>query len=146
MRIENKGEMTILYPDEGLLLFKKSDEERTYHDKVYMAKYDSPNDYAEVTYAYAYGESNDEEFVKLQEMVELQSNVLDFIMFSNGVFNKGEYETELISINPLDNLSKYLSIRITSQNLDYDMVISRFPELKNKIDEYLEKDNDSSEE
>ncbi len=152
MRIENINGLSILYPDEGLLLFKKSDEERTYHEKVYMAKYESSDDYGEVTYAYAYGESNDEEFVKLQkshdelaEMVELQSDVIDIIMFSNEVGFYSETKSTF-SLDPLNSLAKYFAVRITSMNLPYDLVISKFPELKDRIDTFLEKENISDNE
>lgn len=159
MRIEKEGSLRILYPEEGLLLFKKSDTDRTYHTVIYMAKNDSVDDYAEVTYNFVYGEQHDDTIKKMVEkqekqdmILELQSQVIDYFIMNNDNHESAmplpfmslmampsntktaTVFTKDIKTNPLAN---YLAMRIKMDKLDYDMVVEKYPELKDKIDRLL---------
>ena len=54
MIIENRGQIRILIPNEGNVLFKKKDEHREYLNKVFLAISETEDDYAEVSKDYAY--------------------------------------------------------------------------------------------
>lgn len=153
MRIEKDGNLRILYPEKGLLLFKKSDTERTYHEMVYMAKSDTEDDYGEVTYDYVYGHQYDDTIKELMDkqekhetMMELQADVIDYF-----ILNNTNRQQALIPLNLMvmtaptqhnigidcEPLIKYLAMRIKMKKLDYDLVVDIYPEYQDILDELL---------
>lgn len=153
MRIERDGNLRILYPEKGMLIFKKSDEERTYHDMIYMAKSDTEDDYGEVTYDYVYGHQYDDTIKDLmnkheqqETIIDLQADVIDYFILNNNDRPHAIMPLTLMAmpssfkaieeINP-DPLVKYLAMRIKMKKLDYDLVMSKYPEYQDVIDELL---------
>lgn len=133
--IEKGSNLRLIQANDGLLLFKKKDTNRTYFTEAYMAKNETEDDYGEVTYDYAYGLSNDKEYVelkenykKIDEMVILQSYILDMLLFPDNINNES-----------LDELAEYISLRIMDKRINYDTVIKTYPNLKEKIDKMLNK-------
>lgn len=133
--IEKGSGLRLIQANDGLLLFKKKDTNRSYFTEAYMAKNETEDDYGEVTYDYAYGMSNDKEYIelkenykKIDEMLILHSNILDMLLFPDSI--NGE---------AIDELAKYVSLKIINKKLDYDIVIQKYPNLKEKIDKILNK-------
>lgn len=135
MIIENRGQLRILTPDEGNVLFKKKNiDDREYYNKVYLAISESEDDYSEVSKDYAYGLSTDKEYLELKEnyvnvekMLKLQSKIIDSILFPKAVINS----------KPLESLAEYIVMRIKDGSVEYDIAIKQYPELKTKIDNML---------
>jgi len=135
MILENRGQLRILTPDEGNVLFKKKDtDNREYFNKVYLAISETEEDYSEVSKDYAYGLSTDKEYLQLKEnygnvekMLKLQSEIIDSILFPKTTINN----------KPLDSLSEYITMRINDGAIDYETAIKHYPELKSKIDAML---------
>lgn len=135
MIIEKKGQLRILIPNEGNVLFKKKENNhREYFNKVFLAISETEDDYAEVSKDYAYGLSTDKEYLELKEnysnvekMLKLQSEIIDSIIFPKIV----------IDSQPLEKLAEYIVMRINDGNIDYDLAIKQYPELRSKIDNLL---------
>lgn len=148
MKIETNNGLSILYPDKGLLLFKKSDKERSYHEVIYLAKNDNISDYGEVTHDYAYGHQYDDtitglisENEKQQTMLELQSEVLDFFIMNGGNTSRSRNSIMLMTIasSEPNAIVRYLAVRIQAGKLDYDEVIALYPQYKEELDLILGK-------
>lgn len=158
MRIENVNGLNILYPEKGMLLFKKSDKEKEYHEVVYLAKNDRIEDYAEVTHDYVYGHQYDETITQLidetkenKAMLDLQADLLDYFVMNDSNPAPAVLPLMLFAYSgeaPISNditgnepnaLIKYLAIRIKAKKLRYDDVINKYPVYKPQIDELLAK-------
>lgn len=132
MIIQTKGQLKILLPDEGNVLFKKKDNNKEYFTKVFLAVSETEDDYSEVTKDYAFGLSTDKEYIKLKEnysnikeRMKLQSEIIDSILFPNSQNIKQE------------TLVKYIIMRINDGIIDYNTAIQNYPNLKDKLDELL---------
>lgn len=132
MIIQTKGQLKILLPDEGNVLFKKKDDNKEYFTKVFLAVSETEDDYLEVTKDYAFGLSTDKEYIKLKEnysnikeRIKLQSEIIDSILFPNSQNIKQE------------TLVKYIIMRINDGIIDYNTAIENYPNLKDKLDELL---------
>lgn len=132
--IEKGSNLRLIQANEGMLLFKKKDTNRSYFTEAYMAKSETQDDYGEVTYDYAYGLSIDKEYIELKEnykklsaLIELQSDVLDSLLFS-------EYKSKEIN-----KIEEYVTMRVIEGNIDYKKAIEKYPNIKEKIDNELNK-------
>lgn len=127
--IEKGSNLRLIQANEGMLLFKKKDTNRSYFTEAYMAKSETQDDYGEVTYDYAYGLSIDKEYIELKEnykkisnMLELQAGIIDLLLFSN------DYRTE-----DLEKIENYIALRVIDGKIDYDKAIEKYPNIKEKI-------------
>lgn len=153
MKIENIDGLNILYPEKGMLLFKKTEKEKSYHEVIYLAKNDRIEDYAEVTHDYVYGHQYDDTINKLidetkenKEMLNLQADLLDYFVMNDSnptpavvplMLFAYTNETRTANGNEPNALVKYLASRIKAEKLRYEDVMERYPVYKSQIDALL---------
>lgn len=140
--------LRILRADEGHLIYKKNEEEPSYYEIVYLAKFENEYDYGEVTRDYVYGKNYDGQIEELNKtissqqeqidfqtvIIDSQSEMIDFLLFFDNGFELMSVNMCAVDEKEVSQMAVYLARRILLGKLSYKLVMSKFADLKEDID------------
>lgn len=133
--------LKILKADEGYLVYKKNEDEPSYYEVVYLAKFENIDDYGEVTRDYVYGKNYDGQIEELnntiseqQILIDSQSEMIDYLLFFDDGFELMSLNRDISNDKEVSQMAVYLAKRILLGKLSYKLVMTKFADLKEDID------------